>query len=218
MHLGVARKSIQPRSQFQRRLIRILFPRQTTRFHIVPRRRGHMARRGLRKLLRHPSDLEFGNPQHLGNVGESRAPLIRVEPADRCRMARSVAIENQIHHLVTTVVREIDVNIRQLLQLHPLRIEEAPEIQLEAHRTDRADPETVANQRICRASPRNPLDPALAATLQQFPNNEEVFLVPHLGDDAQFFLHLPPHAGRRHRTVTSPHPLSGQASEKLARR
>ena len=218
MHLGVARKSIQPRSQFQRRLIRILLPRQTTRFHIVPRRRGHMARRGLRKLLRHPSDLEFGNTQHLGDVSESRAPLIRVEPADHRRMVRTVAIKNQINHLVAPVVREIDVDIRQLLQLHPLRIEEAPEIQLEAHRTHRTDPEAVANQGICRASPRNPLDPALAATLQQFPHYEEVFLVTHLGDDAQFLFDLPPHAGRRHRTVTSPHPLSGQASEKLARR
>ena len=48
MHLRVTRKTIQPRRQLQRRLIRILLPNQTPRLHALLRRRRHLTRRGLR--------------------------------------------------------------------------------------------------------------------------------------------------------------------------
>ena len=133
-------------------------------------------------------------------------------------MVRPITLENQINDLVTPVVRKIDVDVGKLLQLHPLRIEKSPEIQFEANRTNRADPQAIANQRIRRAPPRDPFDPAIPATLQQLPNDEEIFLVAHLRDDLQLLLDLVPHPGTRHRPITLPHSLARQTPEKLPRR
>ena len=217
MHLGMPREPVEPRRQLQRRPVRILLPPQTTRFHPVPCHLGHITGRGVRQFFRHAPDLEFGNPQRFGDIGKSGTTLVRVESPDHGRMVRPVSGKNNIHHLVPSVMGKIKVNIRQLLQIHPFRIEKAPEVQFKPHRTHRADPKAITDQRIRRAAPRDPFNPALPAKLEQIPDDQKIFLIAHLADDAQFLFHLTPYSAGRRRPVTLLHPLAGQTGQKLPR-
>gem|GEM_PF-3983803 len=82
----------------------------------------------MRQFFCHTPDLEFGNPQRFGQIGKSGTTLVRVESAHHSRMVRPVSGKDNIHHLVPPVMGKIQVDIRQLLQLHPFRIEKAPEV------------------------------------------------------------------------------------------
>src|SRR5213078_955583 len=96
--------------------------------------------------------------------------------------------EDELHHVVFEVVREINVDVRQFVQRHAFLVEEAPEIQAEANRANTADAEAIANQAVRRAAARDPLDAAPSAILEEIPGDEEVVLVAHVGDDAQLLL------------------------------
>jgi hypothetical protein len=60
---------------------------------------------------------------------------------------------------------------------HPLFVEEATEIKIEANRTNAADAQAITNKAVCRAPSCDPLDAAPPAFLQKIPGNEEVFFV-----------------------------------------
>ena len=141
-------------------------------------------------MLGETADLKFGHAQHLGHFRHGAAGLKGRETANHRRMFQPVPRKNQVHHVVLPVVGEVDVDVRQLVQLHPLGVQKAPEIEIEPDRADAADAKTVADQRVSGAPPGDPLDAPPPAFLEQVPHAEEVFLVADRGDDGQFLLHL----------------------------
>ena len=98
--------------------------------------------------------------------------------------------EEELHHVILAVVREIDVDVRQLVERHPFRVQEALEIKVKADRADARNAQAIADQRIGRAAARDPLDAPRAALLQNLPHDQEVRLVADGGDDVQLLLDL----------------------------
>ena len=113
-------------------------------------------------------------------------------------MLRAILLEDELHHVVFEVVREINVNVRQLVQRHAFLVQEAPKIEAEANRANAADSQAVTDQAVRRAATRDPLDAPALAVLEKIPGDEEIVLVTHLGDDAQLLLDLRPHLCKRH--------------------
>src|ERR1051326_8838521 len=105
-------------------------------------------------------------------------------------MLASVFLEDEFYNVVFEVVGEIDVNVRQLAQRHALLVQEAPEIEVEANRANAANAKAIADETVRRATARDPLNAALPTLLQEIPSDEEVLLVAHFVDDAEFFDHL----------------------------
>ena len=110
------------------------------------------------------------------------------KPPDHGAMFPAIFLEDQLHHVVFEVVRKINVNVRQLVQRHPLLVEKATEIKVEANRANAADAQAIANQAVRRAASRDPFDAAPPAFLQKIPGDEKIFLVTDFADDAQFLL------------------------------
>src|SRR5258708_2169661 len=105
-------------------------------------------------------------------------------------MLAPIFLEDEFHHVVFEVVREINVNVRQFVQRHPVLVQKAPEIEVKTNRTDAADAEAIADETVRSASTRDPFDAAPPALLQEIPGDEEVFLVAHFVDDAEFLRDL----------------------------
>ena len=150
----------------------------------------------MRQPLGDAADLEFGDAQHLGHFGKGAAGLEGREAAHNGRPRRAVFLEDQINDIVFAVVREIHVDVRQLVERHAVFVEEAAEVEIEADGADAADAEAIAGERIGGAAARDPFDAAPAAFLQDVPHDEEVFLVADVGDDGQFLLKLRSGGGR----------------------
>src|ERR1700722_5122542 len=88
------------------------------------------------------------------------------------------------------VMGEIDVDIRKLVQHHAVAVEEPPEIQFEPDRANVGNAQAVTDQTVRRAAASDPLDPFRFAIFENFPRQEEIFLVTDLSDDAQFLFNL----------------------------
>ncbi len=136
----------------------------------------------MRQALGHPADLVVGDPQHLPYFGKRTARFKCRKAADHRGICRTVLGEDKVDHVVLAVVRKIDVDVRQLVHLHPFTIEEAAEIQLETHGADIADAQAVANQRIGGTPTGNPVDAFASAILEQVPDREKIVLVTDLTD------------------------------------
>ncbi len=158
----------------------------------------------------------LGDAQHLGDVRHRAARLERREPAHHRRVPRPVLGEDQPHHVVLAVVGKIHIDVRQLVQQHPVPVQKPAEIQVEPHRAHPANPQAIAHQRIGGAAARDPADPLAAARLEQIPHHQEIFLVPHLVDHRQLLLELRPHR-RRARPVPRLSPGQHELAQEPAR-
>jgi Bacterial DNA polymerase III alpha subunit finger domain/Bacterial DNA polymerase III alpha NTPase domain len=98
--------------------------------------------------------------------------------------------EDEVNHVVLPVDREIDVDVWQLVQHHPVKVEKPSEIKLEPDWANVGDADAITNKAICRAASRDPFDAAKLAIFEYVPHEQEVLLVAHFRDDAQFFLNL----------------------------
>jgi hypothetical protein len=59
----------------------------------------------------------------------------------------TVLIEDEFHHVIFAVVGKINVNGRQLVQIHALLVKEAPEIKAEANWTRFGNPEAITDHK-----------------------------------------------------------------------
>ena len=227
MHFWIARTAIQKSRQHQRRPVRLLRQRQIRtlraalqlrqqrlpRLSCAPIRHHHPAAITSRHPLREAPDLILRNPQHLRHIPYRSPCPERRKSTHHRTMPRAIFFEQQINHVILPVMREIHIDIRQLLQRHPVLIQEPLEIQLKPDRTHPADPQTITNQRIRRTAPRDPIDPHLPAILQQIPHDQKIVLIPHLLNDRQLLLCLrlmPP----RLQPVAPAQPLHHQLPQK----
>ena len=138
-------------------------------------------------------DLALRHAEHLGHIGKCAARLKRREAADHGTMLATVFREDDVHDVIFAVVGKINVNVRQLVQRHPLLVEEAPEVETEADRTNIGNSEAITNERIRRTAARDPFNALLPAILQNVPDDQEIFLVADGRDDAQLLLDLRAH-------------------------
>ena len=145
---------------------------------------------GKRQVLGQPPGLVVGEAEDLGDFGQGGAGVEGIESTDRRDMAGRMLVEKQFDDLVFPVVREIHVDVGQLVERHAVAVEEALKIQLEADRTNIADPEAIAHERVRRAAACDPLDSLALAVLEQIPDGEEILRVADLRDDREFGLEL----------------------------
>ena len=211
VHLRVTRHPVEELRHLQRRLVGLLVERQIAGFWTGAEQfnqtRAALWRRLVgdptaaeapRKALGELPDLAFPHPEHLGHFRE-RAPRLKGrKSAHDGAMLPAILLENELHHVVFEVVREINVDVRQFIQRHAFLVQEPPKIEAEANRANATDAEAVANQAVRRAAARDPLDAAPPAILEEIPGDEEVVLVAHISDDAQLFLDLRPHLRQWH--------------------
>ena len=127
----------------------------------------------------------FRHAQHLGHFRKRAPGLERREAAHHGAMLAAVFLEDEFHHVVFAVVREINVDVRQFVQRHALLVQKAPEVEVEADRAHAADAEAIADQPVRRAAARDPFDAAPPAVLEEVPGDEKIFLVTDVADDAQ---------------------------------
>ena len=189
MHFRMAGKSIEPMSQAQSRFVWIFLEGPVAAFLAICH--GLFDVRGVRpgNPFRHAAHLVFTDPHHLRDVRKRRAATKGVETPDNGGVL-SVFVEDEINHVILPVHREIDVDVRQLVQHHAVTIEKPPEIKLEPDWANVGDADAIANKAIRRASSRDPFDAAKLAIFEDVPHEQEILLVAHFRDDAQFFLDL----------------------------
>jgi hypothetical protein len=56
-----------------------------------------------------------------------------------------IFFEDEVHHVVFSIMSEIDVDIRELVQHHAVAVEEPPEIQFEPDRANIGNAQAVTN-------------------------------------------------------------------------
>src|SRR5271170_2764469 len=100
-------------------------------------------------------------------------------------MLLPIFFKYEFHHVILSIVRKININVRQLVQSHPLLVEKTPEIQIKPNRADAADTQAVADEAVCGAPACYPLDASTSAFLQHVPGDEEIILITDLRDDAE---------------------------------
>ena len=127
----------------------------------------------MRQPFRQTADLEFGHAQHLGHFGKGAAGLERRKTADHRDVIRSVFFKNQIHDIIFAVMGEIDIDVRQFVERHPVFVEEAAEIEVEANGANAADFQAITSQRIGRAAAGNPFDAAPPAFAAGYPTSSK---------------------------------------------
>ena len=115
MHFGVTREAIEKLRHLQGRSIRVLVDGQVAAFLPLPDGLFDAASAGVWKVFREPPDLVFGNPQHLGHVGDSAPGLVGGKTPDHRGMFRSVFLKDEIDHVIFAIVRKVEVDVRQLV-------------------------------------------------------------------------------------------------------
>src|SRR5437762_2023348 len=134
-------------------------------------------------MFRETSHLVFGQSEHLGHVSKCASSLEGGEPTHNRTMFATIFLEDDLHHVVFSVVCKINVDVGEFVESHPLFVEETSEIKAEANRTHVRDFQAIADERIRRAAPRNPFDPAVAACFEQVPGDEKIILISHVSDN-----------------------------------
>src|ERR1700722_4699197 len=130
-------------------------------------------------------------------------------------MLAPVFFEDEFHHVVFQVVREINIYVREFVQRHAFLVQKAPEIKVETNWTNAADAEAIADKTVRRASARDPFDATPPALLQKIPGDEEVFLVAHFVDDTEFLHYLRVKLVGSH-SVTLAQTLQNESPEEFA--
>jgi len=70
-------------------------------------------------------------------------------------------------------VGKINVNVGQFMEGHPILVKKAPEIKVEANRTNAANFKAIAHEAVGGAAARNPLDAARPAVLEKIPGDKK---------------------------------------------
>src|SRR5206468_2505898 len=169
-----------------------------------------------REMVGELPDFAFRNAQHFGRLREGAPRLKSREPTYYRAMVAAVFLEDELHHVVLEVVREINVNVREFIQRHPFLVEEAAKIEVKTNRADAADAKAIADQTVGCAPACNPLDAPPPAVLEKIPGDEEILLVANPVNDAKFLHHLRADLTRP-RPVTLVQTLKNKASQELAR-
>ena len=227
MHLWITGSTIETPGHLDGRSVGFLVQRQRAGFRIGAQQLDQPGTTLRRWFIRHPAtaeaprkvlgelpDFPFSHTQNLGYLGKGAPCLERREPTDNRTVPSPILAENEIHHVVFAVVGKINVDVRELVQRHPVLVEEAVEVEVEADGADVADPKAVAHQRIGRAATGDPFDALSAALLKNVPDDEKVVLITNVRDDAQLFIDLAFHPGVVVR-VSSPQALLDQPAEEL---
>ena len=141
-------------------------------------------------MFRELPHVALGHAQHLRHLGEGGARLKGGEAAHDRAAFIPMPGEDELHHVILAVVREINVDVREFVQRHALRVEESFEVEVESNRAHARNAQAVANHRIGGAAARDPFDALRAACLQNLPRHEEVGFVADGGDDVQLLLDL----------------------------
>src|SRR5271154_449632 len=99
-----------------------------------------------RKTIREFSHFAFGNPQYFGNFGEGATRLKGREATDDRAMFLPELLKDDFHHVIFAVMRKINVNVRQLVQGHPVLVQKPAKIKVEPDRADAADAKAIADE------------------------------------------------------------------------
>ena len=137
----------------------------------------------MRKVFGESSDLPFGDTENLGDIGDGGAFAVGIEPADDGGVIGAIEIEDEIDHLIFTVVGEVEIDIGEFVEGHAFAIEEALKVEFEADGADSGNFEAIADQRIRGASSGDPRDLALATFLENLPGGEKVGFISDFRDD-----------------------------------
>src|SRR5271155_2559352 len=153
----MARHTVEKFRHFQRRFVRFFVKRQVSIFgtgaeHFDQTRAAAWCRfigyptaaKAPREMVCEFSDFAFRDAKNFGDFGKRAPGLESRKAADYGAMVTAIFLEDELHHVVFEVVREINVNVGELVQGHPLFVEEATEIKIEANRTDAADAQAIA--------------------------------------------------------------------------
>ena len=202
VHGEVARDAVEFAGHRQHGFVRLFVVRQMAAF-------GRLAH-GLGGVAPHPRNVfgktprfALGNAVDLGDVGHGGAALKGMYRPDHGHVFPAVALENMLDHLVPAVPRQVQVDVGELGELHPLAVQKSLEGEAEAERANVADAERVAHQAAGRAAARERPDIARRAPLHQVGENQEILRIADLFDDAQLALQTLAHARLGVRTVTS---------------
>ena len=220
MHFGVSGKSVQLAGQFHGEGVGIFPQGEVGTFTAFGQRGREIAGADLRNMFREAADLKFRDAEGLGDLGEGGAGLVGGKAADDGAMVRPVTAEKKFDHFVPTVVREIDVDIREFVHDHPVAVEETAEVEIEPDRADAGDAEAVADQGVRGRAPGNPVDSLSAAILKQVPDEEKIVGIADLANDPQFFDQLAKDAAvqGRFRSIATTGAVTHQPAEEVARR
>jgi hypothetical protein len=126
VHLGIARTTIEQGGQFEGGAIWLLpmgrsrvSIRVPARCELVPLLHG---KRSVNRRTR-PSP----RPRTFATSAKALRPEGR-KPADDRAVFRAVLLEEEMNHVVPVVVREVDVDVRELVHRHPFLVEEPLEV------------------------------------------------------------------------------------------
>ena len=157
VHLRMTRHPIKKSRHPKRRPTRLLIQQQisTLRTPFQPSRqpsarilrRLHLpAPKGPWKMLRQPPHVALRHSQYLGHLSKSTASPKRGKSTHHRPMNRPMTSQNQRHHVVLSIMRKIHINVRQLVQRHPLAVQKSPEIEVKPNRTHITNTQTITNQ------------------------------------------------------------------------
>src|SRR5580658_2171371 len=181
----MARHTVEEFRHFQRRLVWLFVKRQVSIFgtgaeHFDQTSAAARCRfigypttaKAPREMVREFPDLAFRDAKNFGDFGK-RAPGLESRKApDYGAVFTAIFLEDERHHVVFEVVCKINVNVGEFVQRHPLFVQKAAEIKIEANRTDSTDAQAIANEAVRRASSCDPLNAAPPAFLQKIPGDE----------------------------------------------
>ena len=97
-------------------------------------------------MLCQPPHEPIRHSKHLADLGDSGPRMEGIESAHHSNMAWLVQTEDLFDNLILSVVGKIQIDVGEFFQRHAVAVQEALEIQLEAHWADIADSETKADQ------------------------------------------------------------------------
>ncbi len=146
MHLWVTGKSIQERGELDGGLERLFLPRGVLTFFALNDGCGKSTGAAPRQVAGESADLNLGDAQHLGDIGNGGAGMESIESANHGDMALLTALKDQVDHVILAVMGKVDIDIRQFIERHPVFVEESAEIKFKPDRANTADAQAVANQ------------------------------------------------------------------------
>src|SRR6266571_1676613 len=145
------------------------------------------------KMFGEFSHFALRDAEHFRHFGEGAPGLERRKAAHDGAVPRAVFLEDQINHVILAVVREVDVDVGELIERHALLVEEPPEVKVEADRANVTDAKAVADQAVGGGAARDPVTTTALTLLENVPHDQEIFLVTNVANDRQLLFNLLQH-------------------------
>ncbi len=133
-------------------------------------------------------DLTEREPQRLAHVANRRARAVGDHFGHHRGVMAPVTLVDVLQHLLAVLMREVDVDVGDLVALFA---QEALEEQVARDRVDRRDAERVAHRGVRRRTAPLSEHAQLARLVRDVPHHEEVAREIHARDDAELVLELP---------------------------